>query len=748
MRGVTDVPRAVSRTIEALARETARQAGEQRGGAGFEGHVDFYGHLASAGGWFVGGWLSHPWAPGGEPGGAVAEFGDGSVADHAECVFYHREDVAGRGVGFIFFLRSAAKPGGVLRTLRVAAAADTHAIRPTPGASQTSAARLVPLLLTLLDGSGGGAPARVMRDRVTGGTALRLAAGPLDMCGYNPVAGGWFLSGWASSPWPELHRPERATLSFAGGEAEGACVALLHPRDDLPEGAAGLVLFVHCASAPAGPVVSVSLAAQGWLATLSAAPGTRAMQDAELLRAMRPLVARSAAPGREVLLRLLANQPYWGEDTLASLQPAVFLGIDEAIAAGPTGLVLMGWLLAHPGTIRTIRVRSGPAATVLDLTASLRTERGDALERHAGQGFSDPACGFVAYLPDAVTPGEPVYIEVQTAEGAVGYHTVPPPRLAGLAAIKRLLAAADLRFDGIRIAFDTVLGPAVAALNQARLAARPAAVVAEYGQPPGNPRCSVVIPLFGRLDYVEYQLALFSAHPAAPGVEFIYVLDEPARRREAQYLFASAHERFALPFKAVLLDTNAGFAPATNAGLRHATGEFVALLNSDVFPGTPDWLERLTARLDADPGLGVVGPVLLYEDGTVQHQGMTFERLPEFGGMYFGMHPGKGMRPAHGGALETHPSITGACMVLRRSLAERLGGFDERYVIGDFEDSDLCFRLQALGYRCAVDTAVQLYHLERKSQAGSALGWRMNLTVYNAWQHHRRWAATIAAHQP
>jgi hypothetical protein len=39
---------------------------------------------------------------------------------------------------------------------------------------------------------------------------------------------------------------------------------------------------------------------------------------------------------------------------------------------------------------------------------------------------------------------------------------------------------------------------------------------------------------------------------------------------------------------------------------------------------------------------------------------------------------------------------------------------------------------------------VRLYHLERKSQLSAALNWRMNLTAFNAWQHDRRWSATIA----
>ena len=85
-------------------------------------------------------------------------------------------------------------------------------------------------------------------------------------------------------------------------------------------------------------------------------------------------------------------------------------------------------------------------------------------------------------------------------------------------------------------------------------------------------------------------------------------------------------------------------------------------------------------------------------------------------------------------------------MLMRRTLALELGGFDEAYVIGDFEDSDLCLRLHAMGLDCAVDPSIRLYHLERKSQATSAQPWRMNLTLYNAWVHERRWADTIAKH--
>jgi GT2 family glycosyltransferase len=173
----------------------------------------------------------------------------------------------------------------------------------------------------------------------------------------------------------------------------------------------------------------------------------------------------------------------------------------------------------------------------------------------------------------------------------------------------------------------------------------------------------------------------------------------------------------------------------------------VCFLNSDVFPTGPLWLDRLASHLEADPTLGAVGPMLLYEDGSVQHEGMTLQRLPQFGNWFFGDHPRKAMKPEAAAGLRDCVGITGACMVLKHMTAEALGGFDDGYVIGDFEDSDLCLRLQQHGLRCAVDLGEQLYHLERKSQLSAALRWRMNLTVYNAWLHHQRWGSLLGANE-
>jgi GT2 family glycosyltransferase len=188
-----------------------------------------------------------------------------------------------------------------------------------------------------------------------------------------------------------------------------------------------------------------------------------------------------------------------------------------------------------------------------------------------------------------------------------------------------------------------------------------------------------------------------------------------------------------------LLPRNLGFAPANNIGLRAARGKFICFLNSDVVPIATGWVDRLIDRLAKNPDIGILGAQLLYEDGSIQHEGCFYRTLPEFGNWTFVDHLNKGRRPDASRDMRRCDAITGACMVMDRALATQLKGFDEAFIIGDFEDSDLCLRARERGKYCAVDHDVQLYHLERKSQAAPSQSWRLNLTLYNAWVHQRRW---------
>ena len=575
------------------------------------------------------------------------------------------------------------------------------------------------------------------------GAAPQAQEGFIDFFGYAAAAGGWLFCGWSAERWTD----GEATVAahFDGARVAAEAFTCWHERPDLGGAGTGLVAFLKASGRALGNFRGLEVRVGGERRLrLPANRPLMHLREADLLPRARQVLLGAEGEHRPRLLGLLSRRPYLGHDTLAELPVPVHFEVDEAVLAPPDGLMLVGWCLDPTESVAAIRVRSGMLASEPVAERWLRTARPDVVETvGAGLGMADPRCGFVTYAPGCAgeTGGARFHVEVELKTGEIGYKGMPAPKLVGNAALRRVLECVQLAQDEIAPAFDRVLGPPLAAINRARLArSRPHAVV-EFGTPNPEPACSVIIPLYGRMDFLLYQLALLSAHDTAAH-ELIYVLDEPGRKAELLDLAHSAYRRFGVPFRVVALEENLGYGPANNVGLSHARGEFICFLNSDVMPADePRWLDLMLDDLRADPGLGVVGARLVFEDGTLQHDGMSFERLPQFGDWPFPMHPGKGRLPPRGetAALAEAEAVTGACMVLRADLARELGGFDEDFAIGDFEDTDLCLRIRRKGLRCAVDRRARLFHLERQSQVTPDRMWRFYVTLLNAWTHTRRW---------
>jgi GT2 family glycosyltransferase len=136
------------------------------------------------------------------------------------------------------------------------------------------------------------------------------------------------------------------------------------------------------------------------------------------------------------------------------------------------------------------------------------------------------------------------------------------------------------------------------------------------------------VPLYERIDLLEHQLAHFWQDPDLATAELIYVLDSPELGSLLARPAAELHALYGLPFKLIKLNRNAGFAIANNIGASHATGRLLVLLNSDVLPVSAGWLRTMRDFYEATPGIGALGPKLLYEDGSIQHAGMYFQLDP------------------------------------------------------------------------------------------------------------------------
>jgi len=305
------------------------------------------------------------------------------------------------------------------------------------------------------------------------------------------------------------------------------------------------------------------------------------------------------------------------------------------------------------------------------------------------------------------------------------------------------------RVAGKRALHERVLGPAIERVMASRTPDRSASASAWNAElASATPGTTLIIPIHGRDDFIEHQLARFANDAELLEQDILYVIDDPRLHARVHASAERLARLYRVPFRTLYLARNLGYAGANNVGADHARGRYLLLLNSDVMPIDPGWLGRLHASAGERLDDALVGARLLYEDGTVQHDGMRFFRSPFHEGLWLNLHPGKGLPEAlfdTGSAALPREAVTGACLLIARHRWEQLGGLDERYVIGDFEDSDLCLKARAAGMEVLLCPSARLFHLERQSQAlEGAGGWREELTWYNGWRHAGRWHDTLS----
>jgi GT2 family glycosyltransferase len=284
--------------------------------------------------------------------------------------------------------------------------------------------------------------------------------------------------------------------------------------------------------------------------------------------------------------------------------------------------------------------------------------------------------------------------------------------------------------------------PALSRLQERLAAAVAVDEVREHGRPAADPEVSIVVPLYGRIDFLEHQLTQFARDPQLLEADLIYVLDSPEQAETLERLAPEMHALTGVPFRVVTLARNAGFSGANNAGVGVARGRKLLLLNSDVLPDRPGWLGTMSAFFDATPAIGALAPKLLYEDDSLQHAGMYFLRAPG-SSVWENMHYYKGLNRTTPAANVPRavPAVTGACLMIERERYEQLGGLRGQFVQGDYEDSDLCLRLRELGLASWYLPDAELYHLEAQSYPNEL---RRATSAYNTWLHSYLWSEAIA----
>jgi len=157
------------------------------------------------------------------------------------------------------------------------------------------------------------------------------------------------------------------------------------------------------------------------------------------------------------------------------------------------------------------------------------------------------------------------------------------------------------------------------------------------------------------------------------------------------------------------------FSAINNFAAKQANGDVIGLINNDVEVITGDWLiEMVSNALRVD--IGCVGAMLYFPNNTIQHAGV----ITGIGGVAGHSHK-YFKREEHGyfsrlNIVQNLSAVTGACLLVRKSVFEEVGGLNEKDLTVAFNDVDCCLKVQAVGYRNLWTPYAELYHHESISR--------------------------------
>ncbi len=232
-----------------------------------------------------------------------------------------------------------------------------------------------------------------------------------------------------------------------------------------------------------------------------------------------------------------------------------------------------------------------------------------------------------------------------------------------------------------------------------------------YALPDPAPLVSIVMLTRDRADLLRACTGSVLSRTAYGRYELV-IVDHESREPDAMHLLdelrADPRVRivpYAGPFN---------YSAQCNAGVRHARGEVVVLLNNDVQVLDADWLDELAGHA-VQPDVAVVGALLLYPNHTIQHAGVIVGLNGTADRPYVGYRQGYAGVAGRAQAAQDVTAVVTACAAIRKQVFEEIGGFDETLCVSH-NDVDLCLRAIAHGYRNIFTPHAELIHAESASR--------------------------------
>lgn len=251
------------------------------------------------------------------------------------------------------------------------------------------------------------------------------------------------------------------------------------------------------------------------------------------------------------------------------------------------------------------------------------------------------------------------------------------------------------------------------------------------------PRVSIVIPVHNAFATTYNCLRSILEHPPEVSYEIVVVDDASTDETMLAAIVLSGAVRL------LRNPSNQGFVRSCNAGAKAARGRCLMFLNNDTLV-RDGWLDALVATFETVPNVGIAGAKLLSADGQLQEAGGVVWRL----GDAWNWGRGQDARDPAYCYLRDADWVSGAALMIPAELFALLGGFDEHFAPGYYEDTDLAFRARQMGKRVVVQPASEVVHLEGVSAGVDVNGPGMKrYQRANQAKFRERWASVLAAHR-
>ncbi len=219
----------------------------------------------------------------------------------------------------------------------------------------------------------------------------------------------------------------------------------------------------------------------------------------------------------------------------------------------------------------------------------------------------------------------------------------------------------------------------------------------------GNlPEVSIIIPVFNALSLTRECIQSLSREIHSMPCEII-VVDNASTDGTPAWLEQESKVNPSL--QVLTMKENLGFGPAVNMGVKSSRGEYVVILNNDTIPSRT-WLLHLLEGMKRDSSIGILSPVTNYVgegpqlDEAAKKLPADVERIDQYANEI-----------SDRSALVYEPNrLVFFCVMIRRELIDLIGGLDEGYLMGNFEDDDYCLRARMAGFRLAIAQNAFVYH--------------------------------------